>query len=145
MSRWIALVLLTLALISCAAEPTVTAVPATAFPTPVSEPTPTVTVIPPTETPELDPATLWIEPHLDSALRTTIETTARHQNLPQSPDPESADLEITLIESPDPLLLTEEVYVVADRFATVRNGIKFGDIQQVWKGKPTSSIKRVIG
>src|SRR5581483_5244319 len=50
----------------------------------------------------------------------------------------------SLVPTSDPLLLTETVYVVADRFATLRDGVKFGDIQKVWAGQPTSDIQSLL-
>ncbi len=131
-------------LASCAVEPTATIPPPTLSPTITPEPARPIPTRPPTATPAPEAPTLWLEQNLDSTLRATIQEIAAAQNLTIVSDPAEAALRITLVESADPLLVTEEVYVVADRFATLRNGVKFGDVQQVWEGKPTDTIKELI-
>ncbi len=136
--------LLVFLLVGCATEPTVTPPPPTNSPVPTPQPTPTHSPLPPTLTPEFESPTLWLEPNLDGSLRAAIQETAQAQDLHIVADPNDAAMQITYVESPDPLLITENVYVVADRFATLRNGVKFGDIQQVWQGKPVTSIDALV-
>lgn len=143
MTRPFLVLLLAFILIGCTTEPTSTPNPPTALPT-LPLPTRTATPVPPTATPEPVAPTLWVEPNLDGTIRRAIEQTAQAQNLTIVTDPAQAALRVTLITSPDPLLVTENVYVVADRFATLRNGVELGDIQQVWGGTPTAPIGTII-
>lgn len=144
MFRPFVLSIIALLLISCAAEPNATPIPPTDAPTSKPQPTRTATPLPPTLTPEPETPTLWLEPYLDPTLRDTILQVAQDQKLSVVSDPKMAALRITLIDSPDPLLLTEDVYVVADRFATLRNGVKFGEVQQVWEGRSAPALSGLI-
>lgn len=143
MFRSIAVFLLCLVLLGCAAEPTATPIP-THVPTSLPQTLPTVTRVLPTHTLVPKPPTLWLETHLDSKLRAAILDTAQAQNIILVENPNDAALRVTLVENADPLLVTETVYVVADRFATLRNGVKFGDVQQVWQGKPVATINALV-
>ncbi len=144
MTRSFLLLVLALALIGCTAEPTATPIPPTPTITFTPAPTRTLTPPPPTSTPQPAAPTLWMEAHLDGTLRAALEQTAQAQDLTIVDDPAQAALRITLVSSPDPLLVTENVYVVADRFATLRNGVKLADVQQVWQGKATADITALI-
>src|SRR5690606_21327597 len=121
MARPIFLLVLALFLTSCSIALTSTPIPPTQPPTSLPPPTEEPTPLPPTATPTVvaSSPTLWVEPNLDRALRTAIEGTAQSQNLELVPDPANASLVVTLVESPDPLLLTETVYAVADRFSSL--------------------------
>lgn len=146
MSRLFVFCWIALFIVGCAAGPTATPIPPTIAPTARPSPTRTVTPIPPTATlaPSPETRTLWLEPNLDGTLRNAIFEAAQAQNLTLVSDPKDATLLVTLVQAPDPLLLTESVYVVADRFATLRNGVKFGDVQQVWQGRPTATINGLV-
>jgi hypothetical protein len=146
MFRPLVLILTLCFLISCSAAPTATLVPATGTPTQKLLPTRTATSVPPTETPKPEPkaTTLWLEPNLESSLRAAIQEIAQAQQIAVVSVPDQATLRVTLVASPDPLLLTESVYVVADRFATLRSGVKFADVQQVWQGNAAPSIAVLI-
>lgn len=96
-----------------------------------------------TEKPASAP-TLWIEPGIDGALSEIIQETARTQKLTLVPNREQAAVIISTTTSPDPLLLTERVYAVADRFATWREGMRFSDLQKVWRGQPAGGIQTLI-
>lgn len=140
MTRPFLVILLALVLLGCTAEPTATPIPPTTRPTLAPSPTRPPTPVPPSVTPTPISPTLWLETNLDSRVRAAIEQTAQAQKLEMVTDPAQAALRITRAASPDPLLLTESVYVVADRFATLRSGIKMADLQQVWQGKATADI-----
>lgn len=141
MLRPLVLILTLSFLFSCTGAPTPTPAPAPASGAPTSraQPTRTATQVPPTPSPE-PKASLWIEPKLDSALRATIQEIAKAQNVEPVADPKQATMRVTLVASDAPLLLTESVYVVADRFATLRTGVKFAEIQQVWQGNAVPGI-----
>jgi poly-gamma-glutamate synthesis protein (capsule biosynthesis protein) len=87
---------------------------------------------------------LWIEPDVSPFLNQLIEQVARTQNLRVVSDRTQAALAVTLARDKDPLLLTEHVYAVADRFATLRTGVKRSDLQQVWQGKPVDGLDTLI-
>ncbi len=131
-------------ILGCSVEPTTTPLPPTLSPTLTPQPTRTATRVPPTVTPEPRPAILWLEPNLDSHLRAAIQEVAAQEQIAIESEPNNASLRVTLVESRDPLLLTETVYVVADRFATLRDGVKFGDVQQVWQGTPRAELSALI-
>lgn len=147
MVRFFLLTLLAFIFMSCAAEPTA---PPTSAPKPptlllqathILQPSAAHTRVP---SPTPAPPTLWIEPNLDSTLRDSIQEIARTQNVQLTSDPESAALRITLIAAPGSMLVTERVYVVADRFATLRDNLKFGDVQTVWEGKTAPTFDTLI-
>lgn len=50
---------------------------------------------------------------------------------------EQADVLVGDKEQPGGLLLTEQVYAVADWFPTLRSGIAFTDLRNLWQGRPT--------
>ncbi len=131
-------------LIGCTAEPVVTPPSPTSSPVPSPQPTITRSPVPPTPTPAPENPTLWLEPNLDSSLRAAIQDTAQSQNITISADPNRAAIRITLVQSPGSLLLTQNVYVVADRFATLRDGVQLGDIQHVWQGKALANINVLL-
>lgn len=144
MSRLFVLSLLALLLVGCASEPPVTSTPPPPTPTPKALPTRTPTHTPPTQTPEPPGPTVWVEPNLNGNLRATIQQTIQAQRLTVVSDPRGAALRVTLVRTPDTQLLTEQVYVVADRFATLRNGVKFGDVQNAWAGNQAAGITSLI-
>lgn len=144
MIRVLFVLFLVLVLTNCATEPTVTPIPPTRPPTLKPEPTRTPSLIPPTLTPAPAIPTLWLEPNLDSAVREKILAAAQAQQLPVVNAPAQAALRITLVESADPLLLTEAVYVVADRFATLRDDVPFGDVQAAWEGRAVDNISALF-
>lgn len=143
MLRLLALIFTLCLFIGCTVEPTATPVPATGIPTQKPLPTRIATQVPPTERPE-PKTTLWVEPNLDSSLRATIQEVAQAQDIGLASAPNEASLRVTLTPSDDPLLLTERVYVVADRFATLRDGVKFLDVDQVWERNATPEITALI-
>lgn len=143
MFRPLVLIFTVCLLISCTAEPTTTPVPATGIPTQKPLPTRPASQVLSTATPKLK-TTLWLEPNLDSSLRTAIQEIAQAQNVSLVPDPNEASLHVTFAGSPDPLLLTENVYVVADRFATLRDGVRFLDVDRVWERTATPDITALI-
>lgn len=144
MTRLSLVILLVLVLIGCAVEPTATPIPPTTRPTLAPSPTRPATRVPPSATPAPILPTLWLDPNLEGGLRAAIEQTAQAQNLTIVTDPARAALRITRAASSDPLLLTENVYVVADRFATLRSGIKMTELEQVWQGKATADINALV-
>ncbi len=144
MIRPLVLILIAFLVISCAVEPTAAPILPTNSPTATPLPTQTATPPPLTKTPEPVAPTLYLEPTLDPALRAAIQETAQAQNLTLVSDPNTAALRVTRVASLDPLLLTETVYVVADRFATLRASVKIGEVQQVWQGKGITGIDALI-
>lgn len=144
MLRLLVITFLSVILMSCTGTFAATPLPATTIPTLKPLSTPTATSIPPTKTPQPPPVTLWLEPSLDGTQRAAIVAAAQAQNIQIVPDPVRAEMRITLVSSADPLLLTENVYVVADRFATLRNGMKFGDVQRVWQGQSSPDINALL-
>lgn len=131
-------------LISCSSEPTATPVPPTPLPIQSPRPTQTATRTPATLTPEPKRATLWVESALPAELRAAIQEAAQAQQLEVVTDANKSDVRITLVNSSTPVLITEKIYAVADRFATLRDGVKFGDIQQVWEGRAGNGISALI-
>lgn len=154
MFRLPALILTVLVLIGCAAPtapapPSVTppatrsstatasAIPATHAPT---APPPTLA---PTASP-VPPASLWLDPAVTSDLRASILKVAATQDIATAPGAGSASLRVTPDPTPDPLILTERVFAVADRFATLRTGFKLSDLKQIWAGTPADEVERLV-
>lgn len=143
MFRLFRFIILVVALINigCGTQSTATPLPPTRQPT---ESTPTHTPRPPAASPTANRATVWLEPNLDSGMRAAIQNAVNSQKLTLVTDPKPAALRVTLVAAPDSLLVTEKVYAVADRFATLRDSVKFSDIQHVWNGNPAESIDGLV-
>ncbi len=143
--RLLACAILAFCLIQCTAPPAPTPPPAaqtTVAPAPQA--TPTATPAPATHTPEPPAPALWVEPNLSAPLKTAIEETAQQHGLTMVNDPAQAALRVTLVETPDPLLIAERVYAVADRFATLRSGVTLADIERVWRGTAAAGIDTLV-
>lgn len=121
--------------------------PTRALPTkspPTNKPAPATNTSAPSAVPTADQATLYLDPALDSLLRATIEKIAASQKLQIVSVSHNAGIVVATQPSPDPLLLTDRVYVVADRFATLRSGVKLDQIKQVWSGQATGDLATLI-
>lgn len=141
------LALFFLTLVACSPETAAANLPPTVSPVPSPSatdtrvlPTATRTRVPSTETPIPPKRTLYIAPELASSLRATIQQAAQEQKLELVDSPDGAGVVIGTQPSPDPLLLTEQVFAVADRFATLRDEVSLQQLKQVWSGQPVPSI-----
>lgn len=85
-----------------------------------------------------------MDPGLPAAVRTVIEVAGKQQFFATVPQPDAAAVRVTLVAAPDPLLLTETVYAVADRFSTLRTGVSWSNVQKVWAGQPAGGITALL-
>jgi poly-gamma-glutamate capsule biosynthesis protein CapA/YwtB (metallophosphatase superfamily) len=130
------LVLLSL-LVGCGAPPT----PDNFMPTvtPVSGTrAPVVTPLAPTSTAARTPLSVAIGGGIGGALRSAIEQIAKSQQFQIVPAADRADVLIGTESQPGALLLSEQIYTVADWFPTLRTGISLQDLSDLWQGHPTA-------
>ena len=125
-----------------------TAAPAsTATPLPPTAPPPTPTATPaPTSTPTPTPTviTLALDLSAPAGLRTAIADWAAAQGMVLVTDTVTATLSVGPRAGDQAVLLAEQVYAVADWFATLRSGISAAALQGLWQGQPTGDGLQVL-
>lgn len=112
-------------LVACAPEPPVFVTPE--WPTPTSlAPTP----IPPTPTPTNG---LWIAPQVPPDLRQAAEESAANSGVILVTEPDAGNLKLE--PATGELVATSTwVYGLVAAFPTVRDGVTFAELQEIWKG-----------
>ncbi len=75
---------------------------------------------------------------IQGALRSNIQTWAQANGWTLAPDGANANLVVSTKQQNGSVLLTEQVYAVADWFPTLRTGISFATVKSLWQGQPTS-------
>jgi poly-gamma-glutamate capsule biosynthesis protein CapA/YwtB (metallophosphatase superfamily) len=98
-----------------------------------------------------NPIHISIASDITGTLRAAVESWARAQNpkgspwdvLPARPG-ENANLTITSNAGSGSILLAERVYVVADRFPTLRTGITQSDLRGLWQGHAVSDGAKTL-
>lgn len=124
-------------LLGCDAAPT----PAVTLPTvtPINIPATAVVARPePTVPPTPTTARLAIADGLSDSLRAAIEQIAKSQKLQIVPAGQQAAVSVGTQQAPGAILLSEQFYAAADRFATLRSGIALASLRDLWRGKPTA-------
>jgi poly-gamma-glutamate capsule biosynthesis protein CapA/YwtB (metallophosphatase superfamily) len=111
-------------------------------PTPKLTGTPKSTSTPaPTRTP--NPIHLSIASDVTGTLRAAVETFGPNVST-ASGTGGNANLTITSDAQPGSVLLAERVYVVADRFPTLRTGMTQSELRGLWQGQPTSDGAKTL-
>ncbi len=114
-----------------------TAAPTATFtPTPTNSPTPTPTSTPPT--------TLALAAGVPDVIRTAAAAWATAQGASLISDTQNATLVIGPQPGPNAQLLAEEVFAVADRFFTLRDGVSSVTLRQLWQGRPADDLRLLL-
>ncbi len=110
---------------------------AAASPAPTARPSlraPAATAVP-TATPT--PVRLVIAADVPPTARAAVEARLRGQSVVFVQPGDAAQVTLTAKSQPGAVLLSEQVFVVVDRFQTLRTGIGIDAVRALWQGQPT--------
>lgn len=103
-----------------------------------TRPTATPTRSPTASEPPNGPPGVYIPASITGTLGTALLNAAQQNVLTRTDSAKAADVVISArADGPQPQILTERVFAVADWFPTQRTGIGSEDLLNLWQGKPT--------